>query len=192
MDCKSRNCTFFRTSPSTFDVSQRFIFPCHLIRSRTHSETEGKLFIKFVLHDPHNFFLLTKPKVFSSVRIKIWTHKRNLMLKCQVLQQYQTQVLQGSVRCFNKKYKSSSCGRLLLIVQLNFFWGKGCWQEEYSKQTREFTSRKRISESNIKKGCRILVRTAFLVYCILCTNLPRIIPAWKHVYFDAGFLCTTT
>ena len=106
--------------------------------------------------------------------------------------QYQTQVLQGSVRCFNKKYKSSSCGRLLLIVQLNFFWGKGCWQEEYSKQTREFTSRKRISESNIKKGCRILVRTAFLVYCILCTNLPRIIPAWKHVYFDAGFLCTTT
>ena len=112
-----------------------------------------------------------------------------------------------SVRCFNnirlKFFREVSGVSTKNINHLHvegcswlfnwiFFWGKGCWQEEYSKQTREFTPRKRISESNIKKGCRILVRTAFLVYCILCTNLPRIIPAWKHVYFDAGFLCTTT
>ena len=147
IDYKSRNCTFFRTSPSTFDVSQRFIFPCHLIRSRIHSETEGKLFIKFVLQT-RTTFSLTKPKVFSSVRTKIWTHKKDLMLTSffKTITNSSSSGREVSLRCFNKKYKSYSCERLFLIVKLNFFWGEGCWQEECSKQTRKFTPRKRISE----------------------------------------------
>ena len=134
--------------------------------------TECKLFIKIFLHDPHNFFLL---KVLSSVRTKIWTHKRNLMLTCfwNTLSDTNYSGREVSLRCFNKKYKSSSCGRLFLVVKLNFLFEEKDADKRNARSRLEILRQGKV-KNNVKKGCRILVRTVLLVYCILCTNISRI------------------
>ena len=122
--------SFFRTSTSTFDVSQRVIFPCQLIRSRILSETEGKLFSKFVLHGPHIFFLLQNPKSLvqgpdlhpQAKEIWCWKFFQN---------QYQTQVLKlGSVQSgvSNKNVNHFFVKGCSSLINSTFFWGRWCKQ----------------------------------------------------------------
>ena len=121
--------SFFRTSTSTFDVSQRVIFPCQLIRSRILSETEGKLFSKFVLHGPH-IFSFTKPEVFSSGPRSTPTSERDLMLKVfsEPISDSSSKTWKCPVRCFKQKCESFFRERLLFLDKLHFFWGRWCKQ----------------------------------------------------------------